>query len=239
MDFKKLGEPFSARDIEWRLQQCGEKSGGGFWGKCLAYVTNRAIQQRLDDVIGAENWKNEFAKAPDGGVMCGISIRIVRENGEAEWVTKWDGAENTDIEAVKGGLSGAMKRAAVQWNIGRYLYNLEEGWVEVNDKGLFQGKTKSGKVFRWNPPELPDWALPRSEQRTVSPQQATQGAFSRQKQSAINVDEMIDEVRKYIADGTLQDLAKAKALAHIKSKDVNALKAVLEYCSNNAAMKTV
>ena len=64
MDFKKLGEPFSAKDIEWRLQQCGEKNGGGFWGKCLAYVTNRAIQQRLDDVIGAENWKNEFAKAP-------------------------------------------------------------------------------------------------------------------------------------------------------------------------------
>ena len=150
--------------------------------------------------------------------MCGISIRVPRENGATEWVTKWDGAENTDIEAVKGGLSGAMKRAAVQWNIGRYLYNLEEGWVEVSDKGQFQGKTKSGKFFRWNPPELPEWALPHSD---------------------IKVDSLIAKVRSYISDGTLKDVAKAKALTHIKNRDENALKAVLEYCAQNSAVRAV
>lgn len=154
MELSRLKDCFPAEDIEWRLQSCG-KNGNGFWGMALAYVTNRAIMNRLDEVCGPENWKNEFTSAPDGGVLCGLSIRI-----DGEWVTKWDGAENTNIEAVKGGLSGSMKRAAVQWGIGRYLYLLEESWVKADDKGRYRGQTKDREWFRWNPPELPKWALP-------------------------------------------------------------------------------
>ena len=149
-----LKEPFPADHIEWRLQSSGEKNGK-VWAICLAYVTNRAIMDRLDDVVGPGNWKNEFREGPGGGVLCGISIRI-----DGEWVCKWDGAENTDVEAVKGGLSGASKRAAVQWGIGRYLYDLEEGFAVVTENGKLRGKTKNGTTFRWNPPALPAWALP-------------------------------------------------------------------------------
>lgn len=159
IDFAKLAEPFPSKDVEWRLAQCGETQRG-FWAKCLAYLTNRAIMQRLDDVCGPENWKNEFSKGPDGGVVCGISIRV-----ESEWVTKWDGAENTEVESIKGGLSDSMKRAAVQWGIGRYLYGLEEGWANIVDdsnRDAFRGQTKDKKPFRWMPPQLPDWALPKA-----------------------------------------------------------------------------
>lgn len=154
IDFKALGESFHADEIEWRLQQAGEKNGK-VWALCVAYVTNRAIMDRLDDVVGPENWKNEFQAAPAGGVLCGLSVRV-----DGEWLTKWDGAENTDIESVKGGLSGAMKRAAVQWGIGRYLYALDETFAQVSENGRFRGKTRDGKAFRWDPPRLPDWALP-------------------------------------------------------------------------------
>ena len=156
MDLSKLKDYFEPSDIEWRLQQCGKTKEGKIWGMALAYVTNRAIMNRLDEVCGPENWKNEFKAAPDGGILCGISIKV----GD-EWVTKWDGAENTDIEAVKGGLSGAMKRAAVQWGIGRYLYNLEESWINANEKGSHRGKTKDGTTFNWDDPALPSWALPK------------------------------------------------------------------------------
>lgn len=165
IDFKKLGEPFPAKDIEWRLQECGKKKSGEIWAMCLAYITNRAIMQRLDDVCGPENWKNEYAPGPHGGIICGLSIRC----GE-EWVTKWDGADNTAVEAVKGGLSDAMKRAGVQWNIGRYLYNLESGWAEIADKGEYRGKIKDGgEYFKWNPPKLPAWALPAGAKPETKP----------------------------------------------------------------------
>jgi len=170
IDWRALASPFSPEDIEWRVQQSGMK-GDKPWTKVLAYVANRAIQNRLDDVCGPENWHNEYKPAPDGGILCGISIRTT----DGTWVTKWDGAENTDLEAVKGGLSNAMKRSAVQWGIGRYLYKLDATFADVGTPGdhYFQIKDKDTKkvVFTgyWNTPKLPGWAMPKDATQDVEP----------------------------------------------------------------------
>ena len=162
LDLSKLKEPFRAEDIEWRLQQCGEKKDGGFWGKCLAYITSRAVQERLDEVCGTDGWRSEVRK--DGNAyLCTLSIRIKHEDGSTEWISRTDGADATDIESVKGGISSALKRAAVQFGVGRYLYDLEEGWATVSENGKYSGKTPGGKWFRWNPPALPEWALPKGD----------------------------------------------------------------------------
>ena len=188
MDLSKLKDFFEPNDIEWRLQQCGKTKEGKIWGMALAYVTNRAIMNRLDEVCGPENWKNEFKAAPDGGILCGISIKV----GD-EWVTKWDGAENTDIEAVKGGLSSAMKRAAVQWGIGRYLYKLGESWINSNENGAYRGKTKDGTIFKWDAPNLPAWALPNGLKPEIGP---------KPKKPVVNfTDEQKEEMKRW-TDGT-------------------------------------
>lgn len=163
MDYKleDLKRPFPQDAIEWRVMQA-RKGAKGVWAKCLAYVTNRAIQDRLDEVFGPGNWKNDYHEAPGGGILCGIGVYFGADRG---WVWKWDASGQTDIEAIKGGHSSAMKRSAVQWGIGRYLYRLEEGWAtvyEVNSrKGRFyQGESKKTgtPAFRWDPPVMPDWA---------------------------------------------------------------------------------
>jgi hypothetical protein len=158
MDLRRLADPFSPEDVEWRVQQAGKTREGKVWALVLAYINNRAIMERLDEVCGPENWCNEFIQGPGGGVLCAISVKI-----GGEWVKKWDGAENTDVEAVKGGLSGAMKRAGVQWSIGRYLYHLEETFATIAENGSHRGKLSKehgGEAYRWNPPRLPAWALP-------------------------------------------------------------------------------
>lgn len=157
--FQRLREPFPAADVDWRIGQAGENKQGKVWAKVLAYLNNRCIQDRLDAVVGPANWKNEYEAGPQGGVKCGLSLRI-----NDEWITKWDGAENTDIEAVKGGMSDAMKRAAVQWGIGRYLYELGEQWAIIDDNGSRSSKAKIGgsdKWFNWEAPKLPAFALPK------------------------------------------------------------------------------
>lgn len=167
MNLEQLAAPFPPSDIEWRIQSSGKK-GDRVWARVLAYITSRAVMQRLDDVCGAGNWRNEFRYEQGGAVLCGLSIRVGDGPFSAtEWVTKWDGAENTDVEAVKGGLSGAMKRAAVQWGIGRYLYDLEEGFAQVSENGKHYAKTKDGHAFNWDPPKLPAWALPSEAKRVV------------------------------------------------------------------------
>lgn len=154
-----LKRPFDESDIEWRIQQSGKTNDGKVWGQCLAYITNRGVMERLDEVFGLGGWKNEYKPTPSmSGVMCGISFK---ENGE--WITKWDGADETQVEATKGGLSAAMKRAVVHLGIGRYLYRLDAGFINVVDKGTPNAKyakTKDGTAFYWLPPELPNWALP-------------------------------------------------------------------------------
>ena len=155
IEYERLKTPFPEKDIEWRVARSGAKNGKP-WAMVLAYITSRAIQDRLDSVCGPDGWSNEFVKAPEGGILCGITI-----NG----VTKWDGAENTAVEAVKGGLSSAMKRSGAIWGIGRYLYGLTENFAEITTSGKFKGKTKDGTHFKWNPPKLPKWALPTKEEK--------------------------------------------------------------------------
>ena len=68
----------------------------------------------------------------DKSQICGIGLYDAERGA---WVMKYDGAENTDIEPVKGGLSDSFKRAAVLWGIGRYLYDMASIWVEIEPSG--------------------------------------------------------------------------------------------------------
>ncbi len=142
---KALCADFTADELDWKVQTCGKGGNDGIWALVVPYVSNRAIQARLDEMV----------KGADGGVigiLCGLSIFDPTYN---EWVEKIDGAEPTDIESFKGGLSNAMKRAAVQWGMGRYLYNLEKCWAHVHADGKHFAKTKDGVGFNWDPPALP------------------------------------------------------------------------------------
>ena len=142
---KRLRAPFAPEEIEWRV---GATTKDKTKGMALAFVTNRAIQNRLDEVFGCFGWKNEYREWRGNSQLCGISVKY-----EGEWITKWDGASDTDFEATKGGLSDAMKRAAYQWGIGRYLYNLDPVWVPIRLAG-------KSYVIDGPPPTLPAWALP-------------------------------------------------------------------------------
>ena len=174
MDLERLKDPFPADCIEWRIGQSGKTRDGRPWAKVLAYLTNRAIMDRLDEVCGPAGWENRFERAPNDpkgeSLLCGIGIEA---DGRIIW--KWDGAANTDFEAVKGGISDSMKRAAVQWGIGRYLYGIGESWADCTEEnmrgqdGWRYAKTKDG-TFWWKPPAMPAWANPKAE--LVEPQPA-------------------------------------------------------------------
>ena len=159
--FEQLKEPFAAKDIEWRISRKGVKNGKP-WAMVLAYVTNRAIMERLDKVLAPNNWQNSFENI-GGAFLCTLQCRI-----DNEWISKQDGAQESQVEATKGGISGAMKRAAVQWGIGRYLYDLESGFADICDNGKhYVGADNKNNVpaFKWNPPALPPWALPGSTKK--------------------------------------------------------------------------
>ena len=97
------------------------RNDAGTGNKTLLFIDARDVMKRLDDVCGPENWKDEY-KEVAGGIVCTLYIR----KGEgSEWIGKSNGASFTKIASVKGGISDALKRTAVEWGIGRYLYSLD------------------------------------------------------------------------------------------------------------------
>lgn len=129
IDWRALGEalrrPFDPADIDFRPQ--GKTSAGA---KCqvVCYIDARAVADRLDEVVGPGAWS--FAYTP-----------LVIERGEVQLakgaltihgVTKEDIGDASNFEASKGCVSDALKRAAVLWGIGRYLYGLGTEWVTLD-----------------------------------------------------------------------------------------------------------
>lgn len=125
--FAALSAPFPPDAVSWRV---GSTTGDKTKGMALAYIDSRDVQDRFDAVVGPGNWQRRHPHV-GGTTTCEIDVWCEGRG----WVTKTDGAGDTDVEAEKGSLSDSFKRAAVNWGVGRYLYGLDAPWVELEPAG--------------------------------------------------------------------------------------------------------
>jgi hypothetical protein len=95
----------------------------------LHYIDARAVQDRLDDVLGIDGWEDDYEVLPDGSVMCRLRVKI----GD-QWLMKVDVGSPSEQpdggDRLKAAFSDGLKRAAVKFGIGRYLYRLPSQWVD-------------------------------------------------------------------------------------------------------------
>lgn len=124
--FDQLCEPFPPQAVSWRV---GSTTRDKAKGTALAYLDARDYMERLDAVVGPDNWQCRYTNAGNNATCCEVGIRI-----DGEWVWKSDGAGQTNFEGDKGQFSDAFKRACVRWGIGRYLYDLPAPWVELDER---------------------------------------------------------------------------------------------------------
>lgn len=144
--FAPLKAEFPREAISWRAQSTTKD---GTKAMALAYIDARDVMHRLDDVCGPAGWQCRY---PHAGAKTVCEIGILH-NGE--WIWKADGAGDSDIEAEKGALSDAFKRAAVRWGIGRYLYDLASPWVPCECY-------KRGDKFVWSKWTADPWNFVRT-----------------------------------------------------------------------------
>jgi len=149
--FEQLSSPFDPSEVDWRV---GSTTQDKTKGMALAYIDARTVMDRLDTVCGPAGWQNRYV-IEGTKTVCEIGIKC----GD-EWVWKSDGAGDSDVEAEKGALSDAFKRAAVRWGIGRYLYNLKSPWVPLKASGKSyviadEAMPELYRVLRGNKPTPP------------------------------------------------------------------------------------
>lgn len=139
-----LAAPFDPKDIKFKPQTIKNNRA-----LAMAYVDARLIQDRLDRVLGVENWQDSYQILPDGSVMCRLRVKL----GD-RWIAKADvGSPSSQPDSgdrLKAAFSDALKRAAVKFGIGRYLYRLPAQWVDYDPV----------KKQLIRPPALPSFAVP-------------------------------------------------------------------------------
>ncbi len=109
---------------QWRVQSFSKNKAQG---QCVAYIDARDVMNLLDEVCGQENWQSDF-KDIGGQTFAGIGIKL-----DNNWVWKWDTGSESNIEKEKGQASDSLKRAGVQWGIGRFLYEFPIQYVKANE----------------------------------------------------------------------------------------------------------
>src|SRR5215467_4488356 len=123
---QQLLAPFEANEVKFKPAVVS-----GNRALALAYVDARVIQDRLDEVLGVLGWQDEYECLPDGSVVCRLRLRL----GD-EWITKMDVGgpfeQPDEGDRRKAAFSDALKRAAVKFGIGRYLYRLPSQWVDYD-----------------------------------------------------------------------------------------------------------
>jgi hypothetical protein len=144
--WQQLAEPFPPDKVKTRP---GAKARDGKTAMVLHYIDARDVMDRLDAVMQPENWTDHYEAMAGGAMQCSLSLRL--DAGTA-WLTKTDvGYPNSDSdpEPLKGAFSDALKRSAVKWGLGRFLYDLPQEWAPINQYGRFEdGQTPAVRPTR-------------------------------------------------------------------------------------------
>jgi hypothetical protein len=143
--YEALVAPFDPR-----LLKCKPGVVKGAVALAFTYVDARDVADRLDAVLGVGGWRDDYELLPDGNMLCRLELRIggywVRRCGVGSPSEQSEGGDRS-----KAAESDALKRAAVKFGVGRYLYRLPLVWL------AWDGNRKRFTER----PTLPGWAVPR------------------------------------------------------------------------------
>jgi hypothetical protein len=150
---RALAVPFDATVVQWRVT---ERSDDGMRGLMLPYADPRAYSDRLNDLFTPAGWSRKYTVQASASVQrskrgpaakilvtCELTIGCIGTNsGTGE---EWSDREN----ALTGAEAQAFKRALSCFGLGRYLYDIDGEWVDLDQNGLPR-----------RIPRLPRWANP-------------------------------------------------------------------------------
>jgi hypothetical protein len=184
----RLAEPFAVSEIKWRVTHT---SRDGKRGAVKPYADPRAYQDRLNKVLTAAGWTKTYdvcaltnitrRKGGDREVISGkvLATCVVTITGIGDHSGSGEGWADEEF-AMTGADAQAFKRACSSFGLGRYLYDIEEQWVDLNE----QKQPRSV-------PGLPAWALPKSH-ASAKPPSATGRAEREPKSSSAVTKGLLD-----------------------------------------------
>ena len=130
MAYKEI-RTLRADEIECRIGQIS-KEGKGL--SLLLYKDARCDMNILDETFGPMNWQRHHSR---DNANCIISVW---DDEKKQWIEKEDTGTESNMEAAKGLASSSMKRAGVNWGIGRELYTAPFIWIPAEKCNITNGR---------------------------------------------------------------------------------------------------
>jgi hypothetical protein len=162
----KFKEPFNPALINWVVK--ATKSGRRRkQGLVLPYADSRAYTDRLDELVTTAGWTDEYSvqvvegfdrkrKGADKAVASAKVLVVCRLTIFGLGVHSGTGECWADDDNVLTSADAqAFKRACSDFGIGRYLYDIDGQWVDLNEKERPAST-----------PRLPEWAIPKNQRVT-------------------------------------------------------------------------
>jgi hypothetical protein len=215
----KLSQPVS---YQWRVQSRNKDKTKAI---CTAYIDARDVMNILDaNCI----WRSEF-KEVGGFIFAGIGILW-----EGDWIWRWDCGQRVEDnpndnmydQAGKSAASDAFKRAAVQFGIGRFLYDLPtvslpcDQWNVLDDQGQkIWDITKHINERKINSPKPLEVKEPETK-------------FVAELQELPQ--EKLDAMLKYITDGKIKEVESAMKKYKLNKAQSTTLSALINQYKTNA-----
>lgn len=124
IDLRKLADPEPLLSkLQIKIQTVSKTASSGL---AVGYIDARDVAERLDAVAGPDNWSDSF-----------LVVQSEQKNWVVECRLTVAGVTKTDVgegDAAKDAYSDALKRAAVKFGLGRFLYDLPQVWADTNDR---------------------------------------------------------------------------------------------------------
>jgi hypothetical protein len=124
----KLSAPFPENELRVRVGATSENTGKAL---AIPYIDARCVMDRLDDVVGPANWSYEYQWiiTASGHIAADGKLTVMG-------VTRCDcGEADAEGEPYKAAVSDTLKRCAVGFGIGRYLYSMPKEWFPFKTVG--------------------------------------------------------------------------------------------------------
>jgi hypothetical protein len=214
---QQLIEPFDPAEIKWRVTATSTqqtKHGPQKRGQLIAYADQRAYTDRLNDVFGEWGWTRNYdvqvaqnfeRRAASDKTQTSVAAKVVvvsrvtihglgTHTGVGE---EWADDENAATRAE----AQAFKRACACFGLGRYLYDLDKMWVDIDQHNR--------PAYT---PSLSDWAMPNHTRKDTCHSMPQRGNFVPrqglvQQETLVRVNELCGKVGHSLSRFILQKYA--------------------------------
>lgn len=127
----------------------GAKTRDGSKARVFTYIDARAVMDRLDRVVTPAGWQTSYRvlDLATCAVECQLTVQLAEgfvTKADVGYPNDADDAHDPGKEPLKAAFSDALKRAAVQFGIGRYIYSLEleRDYLPIDEFGKFKEAPK-------------------------------------------------------------------------------------------------